>query len=80
MIGVELSQIFQRLGSQVTLLEALPSVLPTEDDEISNGLQRVLHGEGIRIFTAAQVTQVQRQEEARVESTSSRRGKSTPCG
>ena len=37
-ISVELSQIFQRFGSQVTLLEALPSVLPTEDEEISNGL------------------------------------------
>ena len=46
-VGVELAQIFQRFGSQVTLLEMLPQVVPTEDEEISNALERVLHRDGV---------------------------------
>jgi pyruvate/2-oxoglutarate dehydrogenase complex dihydrolipoamide dehydrogenase (E3) component len=62
-IGAELAQIFARFGSQVTLLEMLPQVVPTEDEEIANVLQRVLHGDGVHVYTSAQIENVSRNED-----------------
>ncbi len=59
-IGVELAQIFQRFGSRVTLLEMFSHILPTEDEEISNAIAKVLHGEGVRVHTDAFVQEVTR--------------------
>ena len=46
-IGVELSQTFRRLGSQVTQIEALDSLLPNEDEEFSNIVFDRLTSEGV---------------------------------
>ena len=62
-IGAEMAQIFQRFGSQVTLLEMLPQVVPTEDEEISNALERILLGEGVHVYTAARINEVRRNED-----------------
>ncbi|HEX78042.1 MAG TPA: dihydrolipoyl dehydrogenase [Dehalococcoidia bacterium] len=57
-IGVEFATIFARLGSSVTLLEALPKVLPQEDAEITSILEKSLRKIGIGIHTSAQVTRI----------------------
>jgi pyruvate/2-oxoglutarate dehydrogenase complex dihydrolipoamide dehydrogenase (E3) component len=52
-IGVELGQAFERLGTQVTIIEGLDRILPKEDPEVSALLTNVLQSEGITIATNA---------------------------
>jgi len=51
-IGCELAQSFQRLGSQVTLIDMADRVLPKEDADVSALLADVLRGEGIDVLTS----------------------------
>ena len=51
--GVELGQAFSRLGTDVTIIEALDRILPKEDLEVSATLTEVLRSEGINIVTNA---------------------------
>jgi dihydrolipoamide dehydrogenase len=52
-IGVEFADFYSAFGSQVTLVEMLPQILPIEDDEVSRLLQRSLTKKGIAIHTGA---------------------------
>ncbi len=49
-IGCELAQAFQRLGSQVTLVEALPGLLTREDAEVSKAVTDQFEKDGIRVL------------------------------
>lgn len=55
-IGLELAQAFQRLGSQVTVLEAAPRILAREDAELTELLASRLRREGLDLRTGASVT------------------------
>jgi len=55
-IGLEFAQIMRRLGSEVTIVEMMPQLLPAEDTEIASKLENVLQKEGITIYTSATVT------------------------
>lgn len=57
--GVQLAQIWQQLGSNVTLLVASPQILPKEDPEIAYLLQARLEAIGVQVVTKTTVTQVQ---------------------
>jgi len=57
-VGCEWSQIFARLGSSVTLVEMLPSVLPRSDGDVGAELAKVLAGEGVTIHTGVLVTAI----------------------
>lgn len=59
-IGLEFACIFAHFGSQVTVVEMLPRVLPTEDEEISKLLAWSLDQIGIKIWVAHTVQQVRR--------------------
>lgn len=48
-IGLELGSVWQRLGSEVTLLEALPTFLPTADQDISRQAGRLFKRQGLDI-------------------------------
>jgi len=50
-IGLEMAQAFARLGSEVTVVEAQPQLLPREEPELAAQLQQALAAEGIRIHT-----------------------------
>src|SRR6266700_1683767 len=52
-IGVELGQAFRRLGTDVTIIEALDRILPKEDPEVSATLTEVLLSESMNIVTNA---------------------------
>jgi dihydrolipoamide dehydrogenase len=54
-VGVEFASIFRSFGSEVTLLEALPRLVPVEDEEISTQLERAFRRRGIQIRTGAKV-------------------------
>jgi dihydrolipoamide dehydrogenase len=50
-IGVEFAYFYNALGSKVTLVEMLPSILPIEDEEVSKTLHRAFEKQGIAIHT-----------------------------
>jgi dihydrolipoamide dehydrogenase len=54
-VGVEFASIFRSFGAKVTLLEALPGLVPLEDEEISRELQRVFNKKGIEAYTKAKL-------------------------
>jgi dihydrolipoamide dehydrogenase len=61
-VGVEFSSIFRSFGTEVTILEFLPRVVPVEGEEISKELARVFKKRGIDINTGAKVEKVEKTE------------------
>lgn len=57
-VGVEFASIFRTFGSEVTILEALPRIVPLEDEEISPELEKAFKKKGINIETGARVESV----------------------
>ena len=55
-VGVEFASIFHRFGSQVTLIELLPRLVPVEDDAVSAELEKSFRKRGITCHTGAKVT------------------------
>ncbi|HUP76634.1 MAG TPA: FAD-dependent oxidoreductase [Acidimicrobiales bacterium] len=58
-IGCELGQAFGRLRAQVTIIEAMPHLLPREQPNVGQHLQRVLETEGVTVHTATMATRVE---------------------
>ena len=54
-IGIEFASFYRTLGSEVTVVEVLPKVLPVEDDEISALAHKAFEGQGMTIHTSATV-------------------------
>ena len=59
-VGVEFASIYNSFGTQVTILEALPRVVPLEDEEISAELDKAFRKKNIQIFTTATVESVKK--------------------
>jgi pyruvate/2-oxoglutarate dehydrogenase complex dihydrolipoamide dehydrogenase (E3) component len=59
-IGVELAQAFRRLGSQVTVVEGMPTVLGREEPQVAKVLTRALTAEGVTVRTGAKVERASR--------------------
>jgi dihydrolipoamide dehydrogenase len=57
-IGAEFAYFYQTLGTQVTLVEFLPRVVPVEDEEISKALEKSLKKGGMTVYTSSEVTSV----------------------
>ena len=55
-VGVEFASIFRRFGSQVTIIELLPRIVPAEDEAISAELTKSFKKQGITIHTGTKVT------------------------
>ncbi|MGH7629154.1 MAG: mercury(II) reductase [Gemmatimonadales bacterium] len=58
--GLELAQMFARLGVRVTMLEAQPRVAPAEDPAIGEALGDYLRAEGLEVQAGVQIEQVSR--------------------
>ena len=54
-IGVEFAYFYHTLGTQVTLVEVLDRMLPAEDQEVSDFMQKHYQGQGMKILTTAEV-------------------------
>jgi mercuric reductase len=65
-VALELAQAFARLGTQVTVVQRSTHLLPTEDDDVTEELERLLAAEGLTILTGAHVTRAARRGEARI--------------
>lgn len=63
-VGAELAQMYARLGSQVTVLEALPTLVPNEDPELGEALAESFRAEGIEIHTGVKVAEAAGEEGA----------------
>jgi dihydrolipoyl dehydrogenase len=59
-VGVEFASIYKRFGSDVTIIEMLPRVLPLADEEISKELEKSLKKRGIKSLTGARVEKLER--------------------
>ena len=57
-VGVEFASIFRSFGSEVTILEMLPRLVPIEDEDISKELARVYRKRGINFHTGAKVEKI----------------------
>jgi dihydrolipoamide dehydrogenase len=61
-IGVEFASMFRAFGSEVTLLEALPRILPIEDEEVSAELTKAFQRRKIKVLAGAKVNGFEREE------------------
>ena len=59
-IGLELGSVWQRLGSQVTVIEYLDRILPGMDGEMAKQFQRLISRQGVKIVLSSKVTSVER--------------------
>jgi dihydrolipoamide dehydrogenase len=57
-IGVEFASFFRTLGSEVTIVEVLPQILPVEDAEIAAFARKAFEKQGIKIMTGAKVAKL----------------------
>lgn len=55
-IGIEFAYIYNAFGTKVTVIEMLPNILPVEDTEIGETLEKSLTKQGIRCLTNTKVT------------------------
>jgi pyruvate/2-oxoglutarate dehydrogenase complex dihydrolipoamide dehydrogenase (E3) component len=59
-IGLEFGQMFRRFGSRVTVVHHSGQILPREDADVANELQKALEGEGVEFRLNAKTTKVQK--------------------
>ncbi len=57
-IGVEFAYFYNAMGTEVTIVEFMPKIVPVEDDDVSKQLERSFKKSGINIMTSAEVTSV----------------------
>jgi dihydrolipoamide dehydrogenase len=55
-VGVEFASIFRRFGSDVTIIELLPRIVPVEDEAVSAELERSFRKQGIKVLAGTKVT------------------------
>lgn len=61
-IGVEFASIFSSFGVEVTIIEALPTIVPLEEPEISAELTKLFKRQGINIVTDARVEKINKRK------------------
>lgn len=57
-IGIEFAYFYKSIGTEVTIVEFLPNIVPNEDEEVSKQLERIYKKKGIKIMTNSEVTGV----------------------
>ena len=62
-IGIEFASFFRTLGAEVTVVEVLPQILPVEDTEIAAFARKSFEKQGIKIFTGAKVTKLDKKSD-----------------
>jgi dihydrolipoamide dehydrogenase len=57
-IGVEFAYFYNAMGTEVTVVEYLPNIVPVEDTDVSKQLERSFKKAGVKIKTSSEVTKV----------------------
>ena len=63
-IGIEFASFYRTLGSEVTIMEVLPQILPVEDHEIQTFARKSFEKQGIKIHTKAKVTKLDKKADS----------------
>jgi dihydrolipoamide dehydrogenase len=63
-IGIEFASFYRTLGSEVTVVEVLPQILPVEDQEIQTFARKSFEKQGIKILTNAKVTKLDKKSDS----------------
>jgi len=74
-VGLELGQLFMKLGSKVTFLEAMPRITPLEELEVSAVMRSVLEEDGATVLTGVKIDSVRRDGDRRRVSFEQRGGR-----
>jgi dihydrolipoamide dehydrogenase len=62
-VGCEFASIFSALGARVTILEVLPRILPSVDEEIARRFQQILRSQGVAVQTNASLQEIRAEGE-----------------
>ncbi len=76
-VGLELSQLYARFGSQVTILQRAASIMPSAEPILTERLQQALTDEGISVKTGVRVTKVVTENKIKTVFYASETGEST---
>jgi dihydrolipoamide dehydrogenase len=63
-IGIEFASFFHTMGSDVTVVEVLPQILPVEDAEIAGLARKRFEKQGIKILTSTKVTKLEKMSDS----------------
>ncbi|MCK1709952.1 MULTISPECIES: dihydrolipoyl dehydrogenase [unclassified Bradyrhizobium] len=74
-IGIEFASFFHTMGSDVTVVEVLPQILPVEDAEIAALARKRLEKQGIKMMTSTKVTKLEKKADSVVATTDDGKGK-----
>lgn len=77
-IGVEFASMYRAFGAEVTLVEALPRIVPNEDEEVSAELVKAFQRRGIKSMAGARVESVDAGDEQVVVTVTGADGKQQP--
>lgn len=58
-IGVEFAYFYNAIGTEVTVVEFMPNIVPVEDEEVSKQLERSFKKQGIKVMKSSEVTAVE---------------------
>lgn len=75
-IGIEFASFFHTMGTDVTVVEVLPQILPVEDAEIAGLARKRFEKQGIKILTGAKVTKLDKKSDSVVATIDDGKGKS----
>ena len=63
-IGIEFASFYRSFGAEVTVVEVLPQILPVEDAEIAAFARKAFEKQGIKIYTGAKVTKLDKKSDS----------------
>jgi dihydrolipoamide dehydrogenase len=63
-IGIEFASFFRTFGTEVTVVEVIPQILPVEDAEIAGLARKALEKQGIKFLTSAKVTKLDKKADS----------------
>src|ERR1700744_3450716 len=74
-IGIEFASFFHTMGSDVTVVEVLPQILPVEDAEIAGLARKRFEKQGIKILSSTKVTKLEKKTDSVVATIDDGKGK-----
>src|ERR1700759_5275464 len=74
-IGIEFASFFHTMGSDVTVVEVLPQILPVEDAEIAGLARKRFEKQGLRILSSTKVTKLEKKADSVVATIDDGKGK-----
>jgi dihydrolipoamide dehydrogenase len=74
-IGIEFASFFRTMGSEVTVVEVLPQILPVEDEEVAAFARKRFEKQGMKIMSGAKVTKLEKKSDSVVATIDDGKGK-----